>query len=154
GYLRALAVALMTQPIARRRFAVIVAAAFVWSYALGVLTYVLLTPEIGLRCAFTPVVNHFDPDFLYPRDQTPLHAGDELVQLGDRDERSDWLELLRKLIDLNNEPAEEVTSLPADPPEDQVLAGGPTTILLDGQRLVRIRYHHLGESKKTHTIWL
>jgi transcriptional regulator with GAF, ATPase, and Fis domain len=151
---RALTVALGTQPIARRRFAVIVAAVFVWCYALGVLTYVLLTPEIGLRCAFTPVVNDFDPDFLYPRDQARLHVGDEIMQLGDRDVRSDWLELLRKLLDLNNEPAEEVTSLPAEPPDDKVPAAGPTTILLDGQRLVRVLYHRPGESKKTHTVWL
>jgi len=153
GYTRALTVALMTQPIARRRFAVIVAAVFVWCYALGVLSYVLLTPEIGVRCAFTRVVNRFDPDFLAPRDQrSQLREGDEIDQLGDR-EVQNWSQLMRKLVDLDNEPAEPVESATAAD-----LLEGPvarkTMILLDGQRLVRVLYHRPGEPAKTRTVWL
>src|SRR3954453_2783537 len=105
--LRAGGAALWSQPVVRRRTAIIVAAVFVWSYALGVLTYVLLTPEIGLRCAFTPVVNHFDKHFLYPRGQEPLRDGDRIVELGNQ-RIANWSQLMRKLIEVNDEPATPV----------------------------------------------
>src|SRR6516164_5580688 len=39
------------QPSGRRRVTIVAAAILVLSYALGVLAYVLFTPEIGVRCA-------------------------------------------------------------------------------------------------------
>src|SRR4051794_8765458 len=101
---RAGGVALWSQPVVRRRTAIVIAAVFVGSYALGVLNYVLMTPEIGLRCAFTPVVNHFDRDFLYPRGQEPLRDGDRIVQMGNQ-RIANWSQLMRKLVELHDEPA-------------------------------------------------
>src|SRR5438876_5074146 len=112
---------------ARRRAAVVVAAVFVWCYALGVLTYVLLTPEIGLRCAFTPVVNHFDEEFLYPRGQEPLRNRDEIVQVGNRPV-ANWSQLMRKIADLKTEPAEPVERAPlADLRDDKGTVAGKTS---------------------------
>jgi hypothetical protein len=50
----------------RRRLLILLATALVLSYAAGVLYYVLTIPEIGTRTAFTPVVNQFQSEFLYP----------------------------------------------------------------------------------------
>ena len=57
----------------------VAAALLVGSYAVGVFGYVLATPEIGIRCAFSPVVNRFYPEFLYPEQQEPLKEGDIIV---------------------------------------------------------------------------
>src|SRR5581483_6159094 len=94
--LRALLVTLWTQPIARRRFAVVIAGVFVCCYALAVLGYVFVTPEIGVRCAFTPAVDHFDSHFLYPRKQEPLRDGDVIKTVGDRQVHN-WSQLMRKI---------------------------------------------------------
>ena len=102
GQARNLVIALATQRIARRRLAVVVAAAFVWCYALAVLGYVLVTPEIGIRCAFTLIVSHFDNEFLY-RGQDPLRDDDVIVQVGNR-RVANWSQLMRKIADLNHEP--------------------------------------------------
>src|SRR5207253_265857 len=48
--------ALRSQSIARRHAWIILAAVLVFGYAVGVLGYVILTPEIGIRCVFAPVV--------------------------------------------------------------------------------------------------
>ena len=57
---------LLKQPVRLRRIGIVAASCLVCAYTLGVLGYVLTTPEIGIRCAFTPVVNNFDKDYLYP----------------------------------------------------------------------------------------
>jgi transcriptional regulator with GAF, ATPase, and Fis domain len=148
---RALTVALTTQPVARRKLAVIIAAVFVWSYALAVLAYVLATPEIGVRCAFTPVVNHFDSDFLYPRDQTPLVEGDTIEQVGNQPV-TNWSQLMRKIADLNHQPAERVESAtPDELRQGTGSVGAQTCIQLDDQRLVRVGYRRGGEA---HVVWL
>jgi transcriptional regulator with GAF, ATPase, and Fis domain len=161
GAVRAVAVTLATQPILRRRLAVIVAAIFVWCYALGVLSYVLLMPEIGLRCAFAPVVNQFNSDFMYPRDQSPeqegdrmpLQEGDRITQLGNQSV-DNWSQLMRKMAELDSEPAVPIDSAtPADLREGKGQVAGNTCIELDGQRLVRVKYHHPRESE-LHTVWL
>ncbi len=59
---------LLQHKVARRRWAIVAAAVLVFAYAGGVLSYVMLTPDIGVRSAFTPAVNHFNPDFLFPTD--------------------------------------------------------------------------------------
>src|SRR5947209_5531720 len=96
GQGRALGAALLAQPAARRRLLIVVSACLVGGYALGVLGYVLTTPEVGVRCAFTPVVNYFYSEFLYPEDQEPLREGDRIVQLAGQPV-GDWSQLLRKL---------------------------------------------------------
>jgi transcriptional regulator with GAF, ATPase, and Fis domain len=172
---RTFAVALATQPIVRRRFAVVVASVFVWCYALGVLSYVLLTPEIGVRCAFTRVVNRFDPDFLAPREPPPLREGDEIVPVGDAASRGkawqkyklregdeivqvgdrpvkNWSQLMRTIVDLNHEPAEHVENVTAaDLFEDGEPVARKTSIVLGDQRLVRVRYERAGELR---SVWL
>jgi hypothetical protein len=82
--LRRLVLLLLSEQTARRRAWIILATVLVCSYSLAVLVYVRATPEIGLRCAFTPVVNHFYPEFLYPPKQKELHAGDRVLQVGDQ----------------------------------------------------------------------
>src|SRR5262249_48899035 len=72
----------LRQPTGRRRALILVAAVLVSAYALGVHCYVLLTPDIGVRCAFTPVVNTFFPEYLCPDGQDPLQAGDRIVRVG------------------------------------------------------------------------
>src|SRR5215467_3604462 len=105
GPVRSLGDTLVNQPAARRRFLIILATFLVCGYAVGVLGYVLATPEIGVRCAFTPVVNHFYTEFLYPPGQEPLREGDRIVRLGNQPV-GNWLELLRKLNHLRDEPSE------------------------------------------------
>ncbi len=147
---RNLAIALATQRIARRRLAVVVAAGFVWCYALAVLGYVLVTPEIGIRCAFTLVVSHFDGEFLV-RDQEALHDGDVIVQVGNR-RVANWSQLMRKIADLNHEPTELAPGVtPKDLRDDSPAVAGKTCLWLDGQRVVRVRYLRGGEEQ---SVWL
>src|SRR5262245_54533510 len=84
GQARVLGAELASQPVARRRAWVVLASVLVCAYAGGVLGYVLFTPEIGIRCAFTPVVNHFYPEFLDPPGQEPLRPGDRVVRVADQ----------------------------------------------------------------------
>jgi transcriptional regulator with GAF, ATPase, and Fis domain len=126
----------------------VVAAVLVCSYAAGVLGYVLATPEIGVRCAFTPVVNHFYAEFLYPPDQPPLQEGDRIVRVGDQPVEN-WSQFLRKLTRLREEPPEEVEGLTADDLVEQARtgkqAGRHTYLRLDGRRVVRVVYERPGE---------
>ncbi len=73
--------------------------------AFAVLGYVIATPEIGVRCAFTPVVTHFYPQFLDPPNQEPIHEGDVIVAVGGRAVEN-WSQLMRKLTDLVDQPTE------------------------------------------------
>src|SRR4051812_32192671 len=100
---RAFGHALLHQAVTRRRLLIVVAAFLVCGYAAGVLAYVLATPEIGVRCAFTPVVNRFYGEFLYPEGQQSLRAGDRIVALADQPVE-DWSQLLRKLNALREQP--------------------------------------------------
>src|SRR5262249_24381917 len=92
---------LFSQTVTRRRLLVVLATFLVTDYALGVLPYVLAIPEIGLRCAFTPVVNLVFEEFIYPEGQEPIQPGDRVVQLGDQPV-DNWPQLLRKLISLRD----------------------------------------------------
>ncbi len=135
---------LLRQRTCRRRFLIVVAAGFVCAYAVGVLGYVRSTPEIGVRCAFTPVVNHFYPEFLYPEDQQPIQRGDVVVGL-DNHPVGNWSQLLQKLIALRSEPAE--------PGERASLAETPKGhLLIDGQEVVRVDYLR-GTDPQPHRVW-
>src|SRR4051812_12913598 len=80
---QALSRAACHDPANRCRAAIVVAAILVCGYALAVLAYVIAVPEIGIRCAFTPVVNHFYQEFLYPHEgQEALHEGDLITAVG------------------------------------------------------------------------
>src|SRR5207244_288571 len=105
--LRSLALALWREPVARRRAWVVVAAVLVCAYAAGVLVFVVSTPEVGIRCAFTTVVNNFYPAFLYPEDQDSLQPEDRIVQVGDSPPIENWSQLLRATMLLRDrQPAE------------------------------------------------
>jgi transcriptional regulator with GAF, ATPase, and Fis domain len=140
----------MAQTITRRRFLVVGASLLVSAYALGVIAYVLTIPEIGIRCAFTPVVNYVFEDFTYPEGQDPLQPGDRIIQLGNQPVEN-WPQLLRKLIALRGEPARSVSAAEwqkVAPGE----AGTPDHVLLDGQELVRVRYLR-DETGPERTVW-
>src|SRR3954468_24567775 len=101
GWLAGMARLLWRDPAARCRAWIVCASVFVCAYAAGVLGYVLVTPEIGIRCAFTPVVNHFYGDFLYPPasyedDPRLLRQDDRIVEVGGQPIEN-WPQLLRKM---------------------------------------------------------
>ncbi len=152
--LRVLGGALSQRQVARQRLWVVAAGFLVCAYAAGVLGYVLLRPEVGIRCAFTPEVNHFYPEFLYPENQPPLQQGDRVVELAGR-RVENWSQFLRKLTRLREEPAEEVPGLKAadllgEPPA----LAGKNYLLLDGQRVVRVRYERPdGPDAGPHSAW-
>jgi transcriptional regulator with GAF, ATPase, and Fis domain len=149
--LRALGLALWHEPAARRRVWVVLAAVLVCTYAAFVLGYVVVTPELGVRCAFTPVVNHFYSEFLYPDDQEPLRAGDRIVQVGDHPVEN-WSQLLRALVFLRQRQPVEPLRLAEDG-----LAGtparGPNYVRVDGLRVVRVFYERPGGDPGRQEVW-
>jgi transcriptional regulator with GAF, ATPase, and Fis domain len=141
--------ALLRQPVARRRLVLFLAALFVCANAVAVLGYVLVTPDIGVRCAFSRVVNDFSPTFLEPNDQDPIQVGDTIVQLGDHPVEN-WPQLLRRLLELRNEPAE-----PGDPHEESGDHPRRTLLRYGDQRLVLVQYERpepTGEVRR-HKVW-
>ncbi len=116
------------------------------SYAGGVLGYVMSTPEIGARTAFTPVVNQFDQEFLYPPDQEPLREGDVIVQIADR-HIGNWSQLLRAILELNRDgrrPPAELDEQFAALRSEAGHALEPRFVRLNGQDLVRVVYDRDG----------
>lgn len=63
----------VSEPAHRRHLLIVTVAILVCAYAAAVLGHVVLTPDLGIRCAFTTVVNQFDPVFLYKEDGAGLH---------------------------------------------------------------------------------
>src|SRR6516162_7818247 len=108
--------------IIRRRLVISAATVLVFAYAVVVTTYVMLIPDLGIRCTFSPVVNHFNPDFLYPTGSEPLQADDEIVQLGNQ-KVTNWSEFLHKLVQLRHEEGLPCTEaeLREKPPGDQLI---------------------------------
>src|SRR5262249_7591231 len=96
GWLVGVGQLLWRDPAARCRAWVVCASLFVCVYAAGVLGYVLATPELGLRCAFTPVVNHFYDEFLFAAvaDASAPRQGDRIVEVGGQ-QVGNWPQLLR-----------------------------------------------------------
>jgi transcriptional regulator with GAF, ATPase, and Fis domain len=133
------------QKIVRRRLAIIVAALLVCSYALGVLCYVMLTPEIGVRCIFSPVVNHFSNEFLYSKNQEPLQEDDTIVQLGDQPV-SNWSQILHKLGELRREKGVPGTE------GDLRSSSAKPHLIVDGHELIRIQYLR-GDDPIPRTVW-
>jgi transcriptional regulator with GAF, ATPase, and Fis domain len=143
--------ALLREPVVRRRAWIILAAVLVCGYAAGVLGYVLATPEIGVRTAFTPVANHFYEEFLYPEGQPPLRAGDRIVKIGDQPVEN-WSQLLRKIMQLRDEPAAVIDGLTATDVARGRVPPNTTFIHLDGQRVVRLVYERPGEEARR-VVW-
>jgi transcriptional regulator with GAF, ATPase, and Fis domain len=134
---------LLREPIPRWRFLIVLAAFLLCAYAIGVISYVRSTPELGIRTAFTPVVNRFYPEFLYPPDQEPLALGDQIIQVADRS-IDNWSQFLQKQLELRGE---------QPPPGRQAELDSPSTpgyLEVDGQRIVRVRYFREGQE---HQVW-
>ena len=143
GWVRGCGVALWSaarsavlDPVSRRHLAIVVAALLVCTYAGGILCYVSLTPELGIRCAFTPVVNHFYPEFLVGEDQQPLQLGDTILQIGHQ-RIENWPQLLRAQIDLNRQQPD-----PADPRAVE---------FQDGHKVFRVRAQRSDGTE--HVVW-
>src|SRR5689334_12645763 len=98
----------LRQPMVRRRLAIVGATLLVLAYTVGVGSYVMLMPDIGIRCAFTPQVNHFNAEFLVPGAE-PLDGDDTIVQLGDQ-EVTNWAQILHELVQLRRRSVEPGTA--------------------------------------------
>src|SRR5262245_39552591 len=95
-----------------RTFLLFVAGILACVYALSVLAYVQSIPDIGLRCAYSPVVNVVDPNFLRGDAPSPMALREcTIVELGGRPVDT-WPQLLRALLALRVEPVQAT-----DPPE-------------------------------------
>jgi transcriptional regulator with GAF, ATPase, and Fis domain len=158
GAVRDAGYALLREPILRRRVTIGVAAFLVLAYAVAVVAYVLITPDVGIRCAFSTTVNYFYPDFLYPAGQEPLRPGDEILSVDGRRIES-WSHFLRTRDELLGPPVRPVNGLRAEvlaeDPADANLVDGKTRLLLDDIPIVRIDYRRSGESANSppRTVW-
>ncbi|MFO0929761.1 MAG: hypothetical protein U0736_22515 [Gemmataceae bacterium] len=149
GYLRSL----RHQPHARRRAWIIVASLLVCAYSFGVLVYVVASPEIGIRCAFTPVVNQFYAEYAFPDGQVLLRDGDRIVQVGDHPVAT-WSQLLRGITQLTQRPPTAVPGLDAADLLHDRVPGNPTFVELDGQPVVRLVYEREdGGQVARHVLW-
>jgi transcriptional regulator with GAF, ATPase, and Fis domain len=134
---------------ARRRLAIVVATVLVFAYAGGVLSYVMMMPDIGVRCAFTPVVNHFNKDFFFAPaspNAKPPSGDDEIVSIGGQ-EVSNWVEILHELNVLRSNVVESGTR------EDLRSDSSKTHLIIDGQEIVRVGYKSSADGQ-THEVWL
>jgi transcriptional regulator with GAF, ATPase, and Fis domain len=140
------------RPTCRQRTWVVAATLLVSGYAAWVMLYVLTTPELGFRCAFTPVVNHFHEEgFLFPRNQEPLREGDRIVQVGDQPIEN-WSQLLRKTLQLPRETPVPVEGLTRDDLAPGWVPGKHSFVRVDGQSVVRVEYQR-GDEAKRRVVW-
>src|SRR5205085_963059 len=110
-------------------------------YALGVFGYVLDSPDIGLRCAFAPVINHVDDSFASLHGSAPApQVGDTITQLGTQKVET-WPELLRAQAHLRRAPVE--AAYPSLDDFNAAVTAGQATRLTcveaEGKRLVRVQ---------------
>ncbi len=133
------------QQVTRRRLAISTAAVLVFAYAVAVTGYVMLIPDIGIRCTFSPVVNHFNSDFLYLPESEPLHPDDTIVQLG-TEKVNNWSDFLHKLVELRHEEgvACTETEFQTKPPADQ--------LIVNDQKIIRVRYRR-GNDPEPRSLW-
>ena len=137
--------ALLAQPVGRRRLLILMAGILVCCYTLGVITYVLSVPYLGIRAAFSrtnhaPAVNRVDDGFLYPiSSEQSDKAGTNLAEEGDiitwlgGQKVQTWPQLLRKLRELAGEDFEPRDALPPLDRSDKA-----THIRVGEERLVRL----------------
>src|SRR5262245_21887864 len=99
---------LLREPALRSRACIVLAAVLICAYAAGVVAHVVTLPDIGVRSAFSPEVNHFHEEFLFPPNQPDtdgssktLKPDDRIIAVGSR-KIKDWPELLRCLVDLRH----------------------------------------------------
>jgi transcriptional regulator with GAF, ATPase, and Fis domain len=153
GLLRRLARALWTDPITRRRGWILLAGCLICVYSLAVLAYSLTLPEIGVRSAFTPVVNFFYRDFLYPEDQEPLRQGDRITELAGQPVET-WSQLLRRTLVLREETPAVVDGLTAEDLRRGRVPPGVTDLKIGASRVVRVGFEREGEEGVTRgVVW-
>jgi transcriptional regulator with GAF, ATPase, and Fis domain len=140
-------------PTLRQRVWSLFAAALACCYSLSVLYYVITTPELGLRCAFAPVVNHFYESFRCPDDQPTLERGDRIVELGDQHIET-WLQLLRQTALLNSTQPAIIDHLTLDDLRNHRVPDGQTFVQIGSERVVRVVYERRSEPGSRHVIWL
>jgi len=142
---------LLQRKSARHRLAIVAAMVLVFAYAGGVLSYVWMMPDIGVRCAFTPVVNHFNDRFFFdPESSQEVEkptGDDEIVRIGDLDV-SNWAQILRELNKLSkNRDVQPGTR------DDLRPDSGKTHLKIEGQEIIRVGYKRAG-SGEIHSVWL
>ncbi|MFO0877679.1 MAG: sigma 54-interacting transcriptional regulator [Gemmataceae bacterium] len=142
---RRIAHALWTDGDARCRGWIVVAGLLACLYSFAVLGYVLSWPEIGVRCAFTPVVNYFYEGFLYPEQQEPLRSGDRITALGGQTVET-WSQLLRKMMQLRDEAPDTDDTFSDDELRQGQVPPNITHLRHQGQRLVRVSYERNEEA--------
>jgi transcriptional regulator with GAF, ATPase, and Fis domain len=121
-----------------------IAALLACVYAVAVMGYVVGTPEIGVRCAFTRVVNHFYPEYLAPWQVETLRDGDIVTAVGG-EEVTSWGRLLRRLAAL---PGLEAVTREDLTPEEVVKgeAGQAGVVDVEGVRYVRVDFERNGQA--------
>jgi len=134
---------------ARDRLAIVAATVLVFAYAGGVISYVMMMPDIGVRCAFTPVVNQFNDRFYFaPASQgaRPPSGDDKIVRIGGVDV-SNWAQILHELNVLRSSKVETGTI------QDLRPEAGKTHLIVDGNEIVRVGYQSAADGV-THEVWL
>ncbi len=144
---------LLQRQSARHRLAIVASAVLVFAYAGGVLSYVMMMPDIGVRCAFSPVINHFNDNFLFrgaspdsvPPEEKP-NGEDEIVHIGGH-EVSNWAQILHELNELRR------TRGVAGTERDLQPHSGKMHLIVEGQEIVRVGYKSAADGKR-HEVWL
>jgi transcriptional regulator with GAF, ATPase, and Fis domain len=141
---------LLQHKSARRRMAIVAATVLVFTYAVGVLSYVMMMPDIGVRCAFTPVVNHFNERFFFAPaspNAEKLSGDDEIVRIGDK-EVSNWVQVLHALNVLSRS-----NQIESGTEKDLRSESDKTHLIIDGQEIIRVGYKSAADGKR-HEVWL
>jgi transcriptional regulator with GAF, ATPase, and Fis domain len=139
-----------------RKVQLLVAGVLVCIYALAVLAYVRSTPDIGIRCAFKPVVMR-----VHSSDQQDLpELGDIITQVGryrfppeNQLQLPAQVALLRELIELNNSTVSDLASPEASARQSgdrwvlEDRTGAPLfTETADGAKFVLVQFRHPDEA--------
>jgi transcriptional regulator with GAF, ATPase, and Fis domain len=136
---------LFVEPTRRRHLYIITASILVCCYAGAVLAYVVLTPELGIRCAFSTTVGQFYPEFLaFPQRET-LRPGDTVLKIGHRTVEN-WPQYLRVTVELAQQRGQEIDwrTVHEAPTSDAL----PEVMdLPEGHRLFRVRVRSPGEEE-------
>jgi transcriptional regulator with GAF, ATPase, and Fis domain len=133
--------------------AILIATAFVFAYAGGVISYVMMMPDIGVRCAFTPVVNHFNERFFFApvspgADSNEKPSGDdEIVSIGGN-EVSNWAQILHELNLLSR-----CREVPSGSEADLRPKSAQTHLIVNGQEIVRVGYKRAVDGERRE-VWL